>query len=211
MSKLNMLTFTKGIGILKANYLNWKFDLNDKMQINIWYSKLSPIGDKVFMQLVEWYISNNELPPRTPLDLSKCYRKIFESQYPSKQAIEQEIYEWVREYDISDNGFRSAMRKAPWYIWELNNGKGISYYTYEAINGENWRNEIEMLANIITGNFKEEIESKCGLFVLGKINLPLFEDGQVMSIEDEKKGITSLEMKEISEGLKQLERECKLK
>lgn len=200
--------FYRNIKRISAYYVDWKFNVKDRDRLTAWYSVLKDLkSDELYTQLVTWYIKNKPYPPRSPVDLTNCYKEIFTAQYPTKEELEMEIEHWSSKYDWTDNGFREAMRNAPYYIWDLNRGRGLSYYQFQQLIGNNWRDEIEALATTISNNFQEEIKNKCGGFVLGDIPLPLLPNGELITREEELHGVKTEESKELYNGIKELGRE----
>lgn len=199
--------FTLAIQYIKDLYSDWGVDTRNERVVKAWYGQLKNIESTIFNQLVKWYIKNKPYPPRSPVDLTNCYKEIFTAQYPTKEELEMEIEHWSSKYDWTDNGFREAMRNAPYYIWDLNRGKGLSYYQFQQLIGNNWKDEIEALATTISNNFQEEIKNKCGGFVLGDIPLPLLPNGELITREEELHGVKTEESKELYNGIKELGRE----
>ena len=71
---LDQKVFLQGINYLKANYLNWGFDINNDLMIKVWYKKFSNLDAAIFMQLVEKYTEVNKYPPNSPAELLDVYR-----------------------------------------------------------------------------------------------------------------------------------------
>lgn len=72
---LSQKTFLQGINYLKANYINWGFDLNNNLMISIWYKKFSNLDERDFMELVERYTEVSKFPPNSPADLLDLLRE----------------------------------------------------------------------------------------------------------------------------------------
>lgn len=71
---LDQKVFLQGINYLKANYLNWGFDINNDLMIKVWYKKFSNLDANIFMNLVEKYTQFNRFPPNSPADLLELLR-----------------------------------------------------------------------------------------------------------------------------------------
>lgn len=71
---LDQKVFLQGINYLKANYLNWGFDINNDLMIKVWYKKFSNLDANIFMSLVEKYTQFNKFPPNSPADLLELLR-----------------------------------------------------------------------------------------------------------------------------------------
>ena len=61
--------FFQGIKILKLNYINWQFNINDKEVLEIWYKKFNNLDDATFKDLIEKYTSEKVFAPNSPADL----------------------------------------------------------------------------------------------------------------------------------------------
>ena len=66
---LEQKTFLQGLNYLKANYINWSFDLNNDLVIAIWYKKFSALDAATFMQLIEAYTDKSKFAPNSPADI----------------------------------------------------------------------------------------------------------------------------------------------
>lgn len=66
---LDIKIFLQGINYLKANYINWGFDINNDLQIKVWFKKFSNLEPNVFMGLIEKYTETNKYAPNSPADL----------------------------------------------------------------------------------------------------------------------------------------------
>lgn len=73
------ISFVKGIEYLNAYYVNFKFDINDKLAQQIWYQALSDIDDKSFELLVTDYSKKNVYPPQSPTHLLEWFDKMVDA------------------------------------------------------------------------------------------------------------------------------------
>lgn len=71
---LDIKIFLQGINYLKANYINWGFDINNDLQIKVWFKKFSNLEPNVFMGLIEKYTELNKYAPNSPADLLEVLR-----------------------------------------------------------------------------------------------------------------------------------------
>lgn len=71
---LDQKTFLQGINYLKANYINWGFDLNNDLMIKVWFKKFSNLEPQTFISIVEKYTELNKFPPNSPADLIELIR-----------------------------------------------------------------------------------------------------------------------------------------
>ena len=97
---LDQKTFLQGINYLKANYLNWQFDINNDLMLKVWYKKFSNLEDAVFMGLVEKYTELNKFAPNSPAELLELLR----DQMAQKELDANEAWEEVRRL-IRRHGF----------------------------------------------------------------------------------------------------------
>lgn len=63
--------FIAGMTILKKSYLDWSFDLNDDVQIALWYSAFKNLNDEQFRNLIKEYHAHNRKPPTSIRDLTE--------------------------------------------------------------------------------------------------------------------------------------------
>lgn len=180
---LSKQQFYNGMKFLNSIYLNWKFDLKDGAALRAWYSKFINLNNKNFETLIKWYSDNHDYPPTSAVQLLNSYKEIFKSQYPNEQQIHDELIEWLSKFDLSPQGYEKAMRLAPTYIWQLNNGKGISYYKYCRLCDIGYEKEINELIKLILANQHKQIENDCYGFLAGLIDLPIIEEKSVKQIE----------------------------
>lgn len=68
-------TFLQGINYLKANYINWGFDLNNDLMLKVWYKKFSHLEAQTFISLIEKYTELNKYPPNSPAELIELLRE----------------------------------------------------------------------------------------------------------------------------------------
>ena len=71
---LDQKVFLQGINYLKANYLNWQFDINNDLMIKVWYKKFSNLEANIYMSLIEQYTQFNKFPPNSPAELLELLR-----------------------------------------------------------------------------------------------------------------------------------------
>lgn len=77
---LDQKTFLQGINYLKANYLNWSFDLNNDLMIKVWYKKFNKLEPNIFINLVEKYTETNKYAPNSPADLLEVLKDQLEKK-----------------------------------------------------------------------------------------------------------------------------------
>ena len=95
---LDQKTFLQGINYLKANYINWGFDLNNDLMITIWYKKFSNLETSVFMELVEKYTELNKFPPNSPAELLDLLRDRIEQKELTSHEAWAEIMGLIHRY-----------------------------------------------------------------------------------------------------------------
>lgn len=66
---LDEKTFLQGLNYLKANYINWSFDLTNDIAIKVWYKKFSLLDPATYMQLIELYTDKSKFAPQSPTDI----------------------------------------------------------------------------------------------------------------------------------------------
>ena len=57
-------TFIAGIGLLTKCYIGWGFNINDDIQVGLWYSAFKNLTKEQFISVVNEYMSNNDYPPK---------------------------------------------------------------------------------------------------------------------------------------------------
>lgn len=89
---LDQKVFLQGINYLKANYLNWGFDLNNDLMLKVWYKKFSNLEPSVFMEIVEKYTELYKFPPNSPAELLDLLRdQITQRELTNGEAWEEVI------------------------------------------------------------------------------------------------------------------------
>lgn len=88
---LDQKTFLQGINYLRANYLNWNFDLNNDLMLKVWFKKFSNLDPNVFMQLVEKYTELNRIAPNSPAELLDLLRSQLSQKELDAEAAWQEV------------------------------------------------------------------------------------------------------------------------
>lgn len=73
---MTKIAFVKGIEYLNAYYVNFKFDIDDKLAQKIWYQALSVIDDKSFELTIIDYCKNNVYAPQSPTHLLEWFDKL---------------------------------------------------------------------------------------------------------------------------------------
>ncbi|MBR6984132.1 MAG: hypothetical protein IKH75_11535 [Ruminococcus sp.] len=92
--------FIAGMTAFKKCFVGWEFDLNDDMQIGIWYSALKNLTDEQFNKLIKEYYYHNKKPPMSVRDLTEI---LVEKFYATAKVKPEEALDIVREI-ISKNG-----------------------------------------------------------------------------------------------------------
>ena len=97
---LSKQAFIAGIAVIKKAFIGWQFDLNDMVQVNLWYSAFANLTDNQFTGLINEYIKNNKQPPMSIKALTDVFvdRQIKLAKMPPEKA-----FSYVREL-ISDCG-----------------------------------------------------------------------------------------------------------
>ena len=95
---LDQKTFLQGINYLKANYINWGFDLNNDLMLKVWYKKFSNLEAAVFMQLIEKYTEVSKFPPQSPAELLDLLRDQLAKSEMDPQAAWQEVLGLMRKH-----------------------------------------------------------------------------------------------------------------
>ena len=95
---LDQKTFLQGINYLKANYINWAFDLNNDLMLKVWYKKFSNLEAGVFMQLVEKYTEVSKYPPQSPADLLELLRDQMTKSEMDPQAAWAEVRRLIQKH-----------------------------------------------------------------------------------------------------------------
>lgn len=84
---LDQKTFLQGINYLKANYLNWQFDINNDLMLKVWFKKFSNLEPSIFMGMIEKYTELHRFPPNSPAELLDLLRdQIAQTELSSGEA-----------------------------------------------------------------------------------------------------------------------------
>ncbi len=95
--------FLQGINYLKANYINWGFDLNNDLMLKVWFKKFSNLEPNVYMSLIEKYTELNKFPPNSPADLLELLRDQMTKSAMDPQEAWLEVRNLIRTYGFYYN------------------------------------------------------------------------------------------------------------
>lgn len=95
---LDQKTFLQGINYLKANYINWGFDLNNDLMLKVWFKKFSNLDPNVFMGLIEKYTELNKFAPDSPAELLELLREQMTQQELGAGEAWQEVRRLIGAY-----------------------------------------------------------------------------------------------------------------
>lgn len=90
--------FLRGINYLKANYLNWGFDLNNDLMIKVWYKKFSNLEASVYRELLEKYTELNKFPPNSPAELLDLLREHITQRELTNGEAWEEVIRLIHRY-----------------------------------------------------------------------------------------------------------------
>ena len=153
---LDQKTFLQGINYLKANYINWGFDLNNDLQLKVWFKKFSNLEPSVFMGLVEKYTDTNKYAPNSPADLLE----LLTNQLIQKELDADEA--WALIDELRDKYLFDYHGS----IWDELQDKPALYKTYKEfereINYYNNQYTVTSFKKAYERNLKNEIDKqKC--------------------------------------------------
>lgn len=100
---LDKKVFLQGVNYLKANYINWGFDINNDLMLAVWHKKFSNLDANVFMQLVEKYTELNKFAPNSPADLLELLRDQMTQNELDPQEAWQEVRRLIQTYGFYYN------------------------------------------------------------------------------------------------------------
>lgn len=82
--------FIAGMTLLTKNYIGWEFNLNDDIQIGLWYSAFKNLTSEQFKALIKAYIAKNEYPPKCIKNLTDLYveRQVKFAKIPPEKALQ---------------------------------------------------------------------------------------------------------------------------
>ena len=95
---LDQKVFLQGINYLKANYLNWGFDLNNDLMLKVWYKKFSNLEPSTFMELLEKYTELNKFPPNSPAELLDLLREHITKKELTHGEAWEEVIRLIHRY-----------------------------------------------------------------------------------------------------------------
>lgn len=97
---LEQKVFLQGINYLKANYLNWAFDINNDLMLKVWYKKFANLEASTFMGMIESYTEYNKFPPNSPAELLEIIRGELEKKELDANEAWQETLRLISKYGI---------------------------------------------------------------------------------------------------------------
>ena len=156
---LNKDVFIKGLGYLKACYINWQFDLTNKDCLEIWYKKFSNLNDNQYRIMVESYTDNNKFPPNSPADLLEELRGV----YASCEMKPEEAWNYVIDL-MSKHSFHYH----PELIYKALEDKPILKRTVEQLEGQLNGLKSSDVANV-SKEFKNVYKSNLGDYTSQKV------------------------------------------
>ena len=100
---LDQKVFLQGINYLKANYINWGFDINNDLMLKVWYKKFANLEASVFMGIIEKYTEINKFAPNSPADLLELLRDQMKQQQIDPNEAWQEVIGLIHQYGFNYN------------------------------------------------------------------------------------------------------------
>ena len=97
---LELKTFVAGMVTLQKVYPDWKFDVKDQAQVQIWYSSFKNLTEDQFKRLIKEYYSHNNKPPMSIRDLTEI---LVDKFYATAKVPPEQALDVVREI-VSKNG-----------------------------------------------------------------------------------------------------------
>ena len=157
---LDIKIFLQGINYLKANYINWGFDINNDLQIKVWFKKFSNLEPNVFMGLVEKYTELNKYAPNSPADLLEVLRvQLIQKELDVDEAwalVEQLL--WKYPYDF-DSVYKELENKPALYKTVKDFENDLRFYrnqytttAFKKAYEKNLKNHIEKQTCLLTGS-----------------------------------------------------------
>jgi hypothetical protein len=168
---LDQKVFLQGINYLKANYLNWGFDLNNDLMLKVWYKKFSNLEPSVFMGLLEKYTELHKFPPNSPAELLDLLRDHMAQRELTHGEAWEEVIKLIHRY-----GFYYGREK----IYEALEDKPALLKTVREFEGELRGLQVddsytpERFKKAYAINLKRQVENNSCL-LLGTSNLFLLE------------------------------------
>ena len=98
--KLSRETFVYGMEYLNAYYTLLKIDLDNKLQVKVWYEALSHIEDNTFTFMVKSYCKENQFPPQSPTHLTHKLDELMELEAISVRDEIRMLKEKHTEFDF---------------------------------------------------------------------------------------------------------------
>jgi hypothetical protein len=95
--------FLQGIKYLQCNYVNWQFDLNNDMMINVWYNKFKNLEDITFTRMLEIYTNTNIYPPNSPIQLIDTLDSGLIRNHLASDEAWNKVLELIRDYGFYYN------------------------------------------------------------------------------------------------------------
>lgn len=154
---LDQKVFLQGINYLKANYINWGFDINNELQVKVWYKKFSNLDASVFMGLVEKYTDVMKYAPNSPADLLD----LLSTQLIQKEPNADDA--WLLIKELMDKYWLSSDRV---YIYKELETKPALYKTFKA-----YEFELNCYDSYTVANFKKSYEKNLKLEIEKKRSL----------------------------------------
>ena len=159
---LDQKVFLQGINYLKANYINWGFDLNNDLMIKVWYKKFSNLEAATFMGLVEKYTEINRYAPNSPADLLDVLKDqlakqhlsadeawvLFKKLYKESQFHFREVYEKLADQPA----LLKTVKEYEDELWNLSKARDVYFVsTFKKTYDANIKSQVEERACLMLG------------------------------------------------------------
>lgn len=155
---LDQKTFLQGINYLKANYINWNFDLNNELMLKVWYKKFSQLEPSIFMGLVEKYTDIVKYAPNSPADLLELLTTQLTQKELDADEAWQLILDLYEQYYYSSDKILSELEDKPALLKTYKayyNNFSFDFYTMQAFKKsyeKNLKRQIDNQKSLLTGS-----------------------------------------------------------
>lgn len=175
---MTLSEFTEGIKLLKKMFPTWQLDVEDPQVLEIWFIRCKGIKKEQFKNLIKWYCSHKDFPPRSPNELATSPMEIYREQFPTKNEMKNTIRIWLK---LSNYNYETAMKSCPDLIDRI----PISYYAFDNLCNGDSEAAIASLLEKWVGAVDAEVQDRARKFLKGEIRLPFTTGGRLVTYNEE--------------------------
>ena len=163
---LDKRVFLKGLNYLKAMYLNWQFNLTNKMLLEIWYDSFNQLDDETYIETVKQYCKVKQFAPNSPYDILNSI-----GNYQDKHSAWETILDVINR-SINNSMFLNLMYKEQPSLYEF-----VKNWNIETVEQDRFGNKCYdyCFGRFFKRDYEKFLEAQNITKINGKLCIPLKE------------------------------------